>query len=272
MDQPYVGKLAQLYDVAVPDWPGEIDFYRRLAQEMAAHKQAVLEVACGTGRVAVQLARAGVHVAGIDLSAEMLDMARNKSAGLPNARWMQADMRSFDLGEHFGLAIVPAYSFQLLLTENDQTSCLCQIARHLSPGARLVLHLERHAPDWLASLPSDGFTPFEPSGEAVHPITGKLIRVSYAWSYKSATRSVAWSFESATRSVAVIIRYETIEESGQVSICNDRDPLKMYCTFPHDMKRLLSRSGFDTEAIYDDFHGHPFQENSDEMIWVAHLR
>lgn len=44
---------AQTYDVAVPDWSGEIDFYRELAAEAHANGHAVLEVACGTDRVAI---------------------------------------------------------------------------------------------------------------------------------------------------------------------------------------------------------------------------
>jgi len=258
MDQPYQDELAQLYDVAVPDWPGEIEFYRQLAQQSPSGQRSVLEIACGTGRVAVQLASADVQITGIDLSNQMLDIARSKSTELPNIRWMQADMRSFDLEEHFGLAIVPAYSFQLLLTENDQASCLDQTARHLEPGGRLVLHLERHDTDWLTSLPPDNFTRFEPSGEAVHPLTGQLIRVSYAWSY-----------EPAARVVTTIIRYETIEESGQISGRKDRHPLKMVCTSRHNLQQLLAQSGFETNAIYGDFVGNPLDDDSREMIWVA---
>ena len=261
MNQPYQGELAQLYDVAVPDWPGEIDFYRRLTQETASQQRSILEVACGTGRVTVQMANSGSSVVGIDLSKEMLDIARNKSAELPNIRWMQADMRSFNLGEQFGLVIVPAYSFQLLLSENDQAACLRQIARHLEPCARLVLHLEYHDPDWLASLPSNDFTAFKPSGETIHPITGQHIRVSYAWSYAPATRSVA-----------VRIRYETVDESGQISARTDRGPLRMHCTSPQDLNQLLAQSGFETNAIYSDFLGNPFDENADEMIWIAQKR
>ena len=258
MTQLYQDKLAQLYDVAVPDWPGEIDFYRRLAHVMAPHERSVLDVACGTGRIAIKLAAAGVKVLGIDLSDEMLDIARAKSANLACVRWTQADMRSFSLGERFGLAIVPAYSFQLLLTESDQASCLTQISKHLSRGARLVLHLELHDPDWLSSLPSSRFTPFELSGETIHPDTGELIRVSYAWSN-----------DPITRSVGVIIRYETIANSNRVTHRTERDPLKMHCTSPRVLQRLLAQSGFETDAIYGDFNGSPFDENADEMIWIA---
>jgi ubiquinone/menaquinone biosynthesis C-methylase UbiE len=104
MNQPYQDELAQLYDVAVPDWPGEIDFYRRLIQGTPSAPPSVLEVACGTGRITVQLANDDIHIVGIDLSDEMLDMARSKSVDLSNVRWVLSNMRSFDLEENFGLA------------------------------------------------------------------------------------------------------------------------------------------------------------------------
>ncbi len=62
---------AELYDVSVPDWPGEIDFYRSLIEPIAAAGGAVLEVACGTGRVTLQLAQSGLRITGVDLSAPM---------------------------------------------------------------------------------------------------------------------------------------------------------------------------------------------------------
>lgn len=258
MTQLYQGKLAQLYDVAVPDWPGEIDFYRRLIQQISSTQPSTLEIACGTGRVTVQLARSNLSLVGIDLSDEMLAFAKSKSAGLANVQWMLADMRSFELAQTFDLAIVPAYSFQLLLTAADQSACLRQIARHLNPGARLALHLEHHDPNWLASLPSNEFTPYEASGETIHPGTGQRIRVSYAWSYVTKTRSVA-----------VTIRYEGIENSGKIASRIDCDPMRMHCTSHNQLQEQLAEAGFKTEAIYGDFLDTPYESDSDEVIWVA---
>lgn len=133
-----------------------------------------------------------------------------------------------------------------------------QIARHLDAGARLVLHLEYHDPDWLASLPSNGFTSFEPASETIHPITDELIRVSYAWSY-----------DPAAGSVAVMVRYETIDGFGEIAARTDRGPLKMHCTSPKNLEQLLAQSGFKTDAIHGDFFGNPFDEDADEMVWVA---
>ena len=133
---------AETYEATVFDWPGEIGFYRRLAAEANAAGQAVLEVACGTGRVTIRLAREGFEVVGLDLSEAMLDVARENSAGMGSIRWVQGDMRSFDLGEAFGLVIIPGHSFQNLLTAADQAACLDSIRRHLIPGGQLVVHLD----------------------------------------------------------------------------------------------------------------------------------
>ena len=103
-----------LYDLSVGDWEGEMDFYHAWSMRAYAKGQAVLEVACGTGRVAVRLAEAGIDVTGIDLSPLLLEVARSKSLGMNNIHWVQADMRDFDLGRKFGLAIIPGHSFQFM--------------------------------------------------------------------------------------------------------------------------------------------------------------
>ncbi len=64
---------AQTYDVSVSDWSGEIDFYRELAAKVKANGRSVLELACGTGWVALPLAQHGVEIIGLDLSAAILD-------------------------------------------------------------------------------------------------------------------------------------------------------------------------------------------------------
>jgi ubiquinone/menaquinone biosynthesis C-methylase UbiE len=110
---------AQTYDDSVPDWPGEIDFYREMSARVKSTGETMLELACGTGRVAIRLAQNGANVVGLDLSSEMIDVARQKSIGLENIRWVEGDMRSFQLEETFGLAIIPGHAFQNLNTPQD---------------------------------------------------------------------------------------------------------------------------------------------------------
>ena len=124
---------AEIYDQTVPGWPGEMDFYR----EAARSGSSILEVACGTGRVALALAADGREVIGFDLSPHMIEIARGKSKGLANIRWAVTDMKSFDLGRTFDLVISPGHSFQFMLTIADQLACLRSIHRHLDPRERL---------------------------------------------------------------------------------------------------------------------------------------
>lgn len=252
---------ARTYDTVVPDWPGEIDFYRQLAAEVFANDQAVLEVACGTGRVAVRLAQEGGEVVGLDLSSAMLDVAREKSAGMGNVRWAQGDMRSFDLGESFGLVIIPGHSFQNILTADDQFACLASIQRHLAADGRLVVHLDQPEVSWLGDLTRDLGGVFEASDPFVHPQTGHQIRTLHAWSYEPATQT-AISHKG----------WEELDKDGQVTDRLDRGPIRLHVVFRFEMEHLLARTGFAVEAVYGDFYQQELQDDSSEMVWVARRR
>ena len=133
---------AQLYDLRVQDWPGELDFYRDFLAIHPESLQGVLEIACGTGRVTIPLAKAGYQMTGFDVSPELLEIARSKTIGEPNPTWIQADMRTFELDRKFGVVISPGHSFQFMNTAEEQVQCLEQIKRHLLPGGWLILHLD----------------------------------------------------------------------------------------------------------------------------------
>lgn len=252
---------AQTYDTVVPDWPGEIDFYRELAAEVFAHGQAVLEVACGTGRVAVRVAQEGGEVVGLDLSPAMLDVAQEKSAGMSNVRWVQGDMRSFELGETFGLVIIPGHSFQNILTADDQFACLGSIRRHLVPCGFLVVHLDHPEVDWLGDLAGDRGGVFEATEPFVHPKTGRPIRTLQTWSYEPATQT------AISHKV-----WEEIGSDGQVVERLDRGPIQLHVVFRFEMEHLLARAGFRVEAVYGDFYRQVLRDDSSEMVWVARSR
>lgn len=135
---------AEAYDADMgrsADAMDDVSFYLDLAQRAAAEGQAVLELACGTGRVTIPIAMAGVDITGLDNAPAMLDVARRKAeAAGADVRWVAADMRSFELEQRFGLVIIPFRSFLHLLTETDQLACLTRVSEHLVPGGRLALN------------------------------------------------------------------------------------------------------------------------------------
>lgn len=103
---------AQLYDGYVFDWPGEMDFYRELIVHPSLMDHGILEVACSTGCITLQLAKEGINVTGLDLSPELLEVAKKKSIGLPNIQWIQGDMRDFELGKNSAMLLCPATPFR----------------------------------------------------------------------------------------------------------------------------------------------------------------
>ena len=248
---------AELYDASGVGWPGEIDFYLGLAAQASARGEGVLEVACGTGRIALALARSGAQVTGCDRSPEMIRVAQGKTDGLANPRWVEADMRAFDLGRRFGLVLIPGHSFQFMLTPEDQLACLGCIERHLAPGGTLVLHLDHQDPAWLAGLPREQTGGPQAGGEVVHPGTGRRFRRFHAWSY-----------ERASQTATVTLAWEEIGE-GRPGGRWDLGPVRLHCPCRFEIEHLLARVGMAVRAVNGDFFGGALRDDSSEMVWVA---
>jgi SAM-dependent methyltransferase len=154
----YGEQEAATYDLEHRWKRDDIPFWVEMAQEYAGHTGgSVLELAVGTGRLAVPLARAGFTVWGIDGSAPMLERAIRHIGTddqLVRDRLVlrQEDMRGFRLERHFDLIFCGFNSFLLLTEVADQFAALHRVAEHLTPGGVLVLDLA--FPD-LAVLASD---------------------------------------------------------------------------------------------------------------------
>jgi trans-aconitate methyltransferase len=110
------------------DVHGEADFVMRFSPT------SVLDAGCGTGRVARELARRGVDVAGVDIDEEMLQTARRKA---PDLRWQRGDLVSVEIGRRFS-AILLAGNVMILLTPGTESAVVANLVRHLEPGGLLI--------------------------------------------------------------------------------------------------------------------------------------
>lgn len=90
----------------------------------------MLELGCGTGRIASALVEPGRRVVGLEIDAALFALARRKA---PGVELMRGDMRSFDLDARFDRIIVPFTTFYCLLTRRDALACLKRVRRHLAP-------------------------------------------------------------------------------------------------------------------------------------------
>jgi len=122
-----------LYD-AENRWGADDDFYLALTQQVGGP---VLDVACGTGRLARAIAQAGLHVTGMDIMPAMLERARAVSQQLSIA-WVQADCRTFHLAQQFRCVLMTGHAFQNLLTDADQHAFLTRAYDHVAVGGTLA--------------------------------------------------------------------------------------------------------------------------------------
>ena len=133
--------IAPYYDGDYADLLGgaDIAFYRRLAETSGGP---VLEMGCGTGRVLLPIARAGVAAHGMDASEAMLDQFRATLRAEPDevrgrVALVQGDIRSLDLGRRFPLVIAAGNVPHSFLERRDQRAWLANARRHLAPGGAL---------------------------------------------------------------------------------------------------------------------------------------
>ena len=94
----------------------------------------VLDAGCGSGRVAIELARHGIDVVGADLDASMLATARRLA---PAITWVEADLTTLDLGRTFDV-VVMAGNVPLFTPPGTHAALVAGVARHVAPGGRLV--------------------------------------------------------------------------------------------------------------------------------------
>ena len=110
------------------DLHGEADLVVSLAPAT------VLDAGCGTGRVAIELARRGVDVVGVDVDASMLATARRLA---PEIAWVERDLAALDLGRTFDV-VVMAGNVVLFTAPGAQGDVVAGAARHVAPGGALV--------------------------------------------------------------------------------------------------------------------------------------
>src|SRR3990170_3104384 len=134
--------VAEFYDHVVPYRERQdVAFYVEMARESGGP---ALEIGCGTGRILLPTARAGIDIVGLDGSELMLAICRKRLSSEPSevksrVQLVRGDMRRFDLGRTFSLITTPFRPFQHLITVEDQLSCLGCIHRHLVDGGRFIL-------------------------------------------------------------------------------------------------------------------------------------
>lgn len=134
------GRYSSYYDLLYKDknYSGEAQFVRDLLARFQPGGRDVLELGCGSGGHAFELARLGLNLHGLDLSRDMLDVAQRQLAQQPGdirsrVQFSQGDIRQFDLGRQFDCVISLFHVISYLPTLADIRQAFQRVNRHLRP-------------------------------------------------------------------------------------------------------------------------------------------
>jgi SAM-dependent methyltransferase len=244
---------AELYDYRLGHHREDIELWLGLAKEGG---ETALELACGTGRATLEMARRGQQIVGLDRSPYMLEMARRKLAEeatevQARTRLVEGDMADFDLGETFGLVFIPARSYQILPTREAQRGCLLSCARHLQRGGLLAIQLFNPS---LSRLIAPGGIDEEPDEFTAHD-GAAVLNTGHA-DYNLAEQTLLWTD-----------RYECRGADG--SVTRRTYLLPMRYVFRFEMEWALEACGFAVDRLWGDFAKSEFRADSPEMIFIA---
>jgi SAM-dependent methyltransferase len=131
------------HDVECGAYAADLPLWEELADAAGGE---VLDLGCGTGRVALHLARRGHRVVGLDLEPGFLAALRERADGLA-VETVAADARCFELGRRVPLALAPMQTLQLLDDAADRAACLRSVADHLEPGGRFAAAILEQMPE-----------------------------------------------------------------------------------------------------------------------------
>ena len=240
---------AQRYDLVMGAYAsGEVlNFYR---QQVARYGEPVLELACGSGRLTIPLARAGVNITGMDISEEMLHLAKAKaSQSGVSIRFIRGDMRSFDLGEKFKFIFIPAQSLSHLHTRQEIEDCFSCVRRHLTEEGRLLIELFNSSVRLLARETGRRY----PVDQYEDPRGGFQVFVTEEVRYDAASQvnHIRWFFREERSREETVLSFE------------------MRQFFPQEIDALLWYNGLLIEHKYGSFDEGEFSSESPKQLIIC---
>lgn len=233
------------YDVlAQMTAPNDLPFYQRL---LGRHGGPVLELGCGTGRVALALAE-DADVVGLDLAPAMLDLMRQKAehAAL-DITLALGDLRSFDLERTFPLVLLTYNTINHLTDLDAFNRAMKSVKKHLDAGSRFVIDTFQ---------PSLAFLGTEPEKRR------QILRYVDPYTKEETRLFEENHYDAATQLNRIVWIYAT--DAGET-----RREMQMRIYFPAELDALLALNGLTIEAKYGDYDERPFDRKSGKQLIVA---
>lgn len=222
----------------------------------------VLEYGCGNGRIAIPIARAGVDVTGVDLSAPMLADFRKLLASEPESvrarvRVKRGDMRSARLKRRFPLVLCTFNAFLHLYSRQDVERFLGRVREHLAPRGELVFDISIPEPIELSRDPAKAYS----SPRFVYPREGEAgggVAVKY---------TERFDYDRMRQVLFVAMEFSPVK-GGESWMT----PLSHRQFYPCELEALLHYNGFEILAQHGDFDGSLIDPASELMVVRCRMR
>ena len=215
----------------------------------------VVELGVGDGRIAVEAARQGCAVTGVDLSPAMLALCRRRAADagvLDRLTLVEADFRDFRIEKPAELIALPYHSLGHLTTLADKRHAVRHVFDQLQPGGRFVFD------DFLMTPRLRDHMRAVQLRAVYHSPTG---RERLLW--------VTSLLDDPTQAITVVTWEDEVDDAG-VLVKRTYRRLNLSWIEPAQARGLLTDAGFEVEACFGDFRGRPLTDASaSEQVWIA---
>ncbi len=240
----------QTYDLEEEGYDADYPLIEQWARSLGGP---LLDVACGTGTIALRLAQQGYQATGVDIVPEMIARARQKAAAQAvSVEWVVADARALHLEKRFPFMYMVGNAFQHFLTRADQEALLARVREHLHPEGCFLFGTRNPSPRNL-------FEARRPEPRQYTTPDGGQLVVTERQQYDPITQIQHYTF----------LR-QWLHPSGQRVEKTMRTALRY--VFPREMEALLFYNGLQVRACYGSWAQEPLTATSREMIYVCQRR
>jgi 2-polyprenyl-3-methyl-5-hydroxy-6-metoxy-1,4-benzoquinol methylase len=238
------------YDLEVGDYNEDRPVIEQWARSPGGP---LLDLACGTGRMAIHLAQQGYQVTGVDIVPEMIALARQKAASQAvSIEWVVADARAFHLHKQFPFVFMLCNAWQFFLTREDQEAMLACVREHLRPDGCFLFETRNPTPRNLLQVRHPEPQKFTTPG-------GRQLVITEQQHYDPMTQIQHYT-----------CLHQWLHPSGQHEEKLLRTALRY--VYPQEMEALLFHNGFHIRSCYGNWQQDPLTATSPSMIYVCQKR
>lgn len=243
--------IAPYYDALFQERTCDVGFWVEMAKQFGP---SILELTCGTGRLTFPMAKAGIHVTGLDISKEMLRIASRKKQALAASiqkriAFIFGDATDFVFSDRMFTAVFLPWGF-IPVTHTEQSGLLQSVRRALAKDGHIIIDIEN------SQEPTEDWNTIQVKDYKKVVNKGmSLLRTAYN------------KGSAITKIGHIIYILDIINRSGGVKRVITERTYKVYTV--HELKRLLAVCGFRIVRVYGDYAFNPWNKNSSNAIVIA---